>query len=301
MADSKLSALTPRGTPDRAVDQIYVINGTSEYRSTLNNELGITGTPVGTSDIQTLTNKTLTAPTISSPVLSGTVTGTYTLGGTPTFPSTVTTLTGVQTLTNKTLTSPTLNTPTLTNASITQDSVVGFTTANTGTVYGVGITAGVLSTNNSVPNNTLSNTGSFGAAWAFTSWSPTWTNLTINNGTQVAKYSQMGKRIQFYLSLTVGSTTAFTATTPTFTLPVASIAAYAPVAFMPIGIAGFNDVSAGATVTLGNVTWNSTTTGSITVTSAGGTYDTASGITSAVPFTFATGDTILLSGIYEAA
>lgn len=92
-----------------------------------------TGTVVGTSDAQTLTNKTLTAPiiatisnsgtltlptstdtlvgrattdtltnkTLTAPVLSGTVTGTYTLGGTPTFPSTVVTTTGTQTLTNK--------------------------------------------------------------------------------------------------------------------------------------------------------------------------------------------------------
>ena len=63
-------------------------------------------TVVGTDATQTLTNKTLTAP-----VLSGTITGTYTLGGTPTFPSTVVTTTGTQTLTNKTLTSPTLTTP----------------------------------------------------------------------------------------------------------------------------------------------------------------------------------------------
>jgi len=37
------------------------------------------GAVVGTTDTQTLTNKTLTAP-----VLSGTATGTYTLAGTPT-------------------------------------------------------------------------------------------------------------------------------------------------------------------------------------------------------------------------
>ena len=42
------------------------------------------GAIVGTTDSQTLTNKTITAPAISSPVLSGTATGTYTLGGTPT-------------------------------------------------------------------------------------------------------------------------------------------------------------------------------------------------------------------------
>lgn len=55
----------------------------------------------------TLTNKTLTAP-----VVNGTVTGTYTLGGAPTFPSTIVTTTGTQTLTNKTITSPAISSPT---------------------------------------------------------------------------------------------------------------------------------------------------------------------------------------------
>jgi fibronectin-binding autotransporter adhesin len=159
--DNKLSALNTRGTPDRAVDQIYVINGTNEYRSTINNELGITGNPVGHTDAQTLTNKTLTAPTISSPVLSGTITGTYTLGGTPTFPASVVTLTGSQTLTNKVLTSPTINTPTITNASITADTISGFSSANTGTIYGVAVTSGAISgasvTANTIPTAAVQN------------------------------------------------------------------------------------------------------------------------------------------------
>lgn len=61
-------------------------------------------TLVGRATTDTLTNKTLTAP-----VLGGTITGTYTLGGTPTFPSSIATLTGTQTFTNKTLTSPVID------------------------------------------------------------------------------------------------------------------------------------------------------------------------------------------------
>lgn len=67
-----------------------------------------TTTIVGRSTTDTLTNKT-----IDNPVLSGTLTGTYTIGGTPTFPAAVATLTGAQTLTNKTLTAATLTTPAL--------------------------------------------------------------------------------------------------------------------------------------------------------------------------------------------
>lgn len=42
---------------------------------------GVAGTIVGTSDTQTLTNKTLTSPTINSGALSGTFTGTHTYSG----------------------------------------------------------------------------------------------------------------------------------------------------------------------------------------------------------------------------
>ena len=55
-----------------------------------------TDTLVGRATTDTLTNKTLT-----SPVLGGTVSGTYTIGGTPTFPATVVITTSTQTLTAK--------------------------------------------------------------------------------------------------------------------------------------------------------------------------------------------------------
>jgi hypothetical protein len=67
---------------------------------TFNNSLTLAGTDAttmtfpGASDTvvtlaaaQALTSKTLTTPTLTTPVITGTVTGTYTLGGTPTFPT----------------------------------------------------------------------------------------------------------------------------------------------------------------------------------------------------------------------
>jgi hypothetical protein len=83
------------------------------------------------SGASTMSNKTLTAP-----VINGTVTGTYTLGGSPTFPSSVVLTTGTQTLASKTLTSPTistiLNTGTLTLPTTTT-TLAGLAVAQTWT------------------------------------------------------------------------------------------------------------------------------------------------------------------------
>ena len=147
--------------PDPANDVIEIVNvsGNTNGKITRNNYLGITSTPVGINDNQTLTSKTLTSPTINSGVLGGTFTGTYTFAGTPTFPASVVTLTGSQTLTNKILTSPTITSPTITNASITSDAITGFSNANNGSIFGLTVTGGTLGTGalatNAVQGNQL--------------------------------------------------------------------------------------------------------------------------------------------------
>lgn len=51
-----------------------------------------------------------------------------------------------------------------------------------------------------------------------TSWTPTLTNLTLGNGTQVAKYRRVGKLVDFEWHLILGSTSAV-GTGPRLTLP----------------------------------------------------------------------------------
>lgn len=136
---------------------IYTASATATQAINRNTYLGLSSAPVGLTDSQTLTNKTLTSPTINGATLSGTLSGTYTLGGTPTFPSTVVSTTGVQTLTNKTLTSPTINTPTITNATLSSDAITGYSSSSSGTIYGITVSSGVITTTTALGPNTVTN------------------------------------------------------------------------------------------------------------------------------------------------
>jgi len=143
---------------------IYTASALATQAISRNTLLGVTGQPADLTTSQTLQNKTIDNTNTFSIKdslftlqddgdttkraqfqLSGITTATT---RTYTLPDASTTLVGTgvsQTLTNKTLTSPTINSPTITNASITADTLAGYTAATTGSVYGISVTTGAIS------------------------------------------------------------------------------------------------------------------------------------------------------------
>lgn len=143
-ASTSTTAPLPAATTIDAVQDylaIYTNSLTAAQGINRNTLLGVSA-PMGLTETQSASNKTFSSTTLTAPVINGNITGTYTLAGTPTFPSSVMTLTGTQTATNKTFTSPTITSPTITNATISSDVITGFTTSNAGTIYGIGISGG---------------------------------------------------------------------------------------------------------------------------------------------------------------
>jgi hypothetical protein len=118
-------------------------------------------------------------------------------------------------------------------------------------------------------------------------WTPTYGNFTIGNGTVTSKYVRVGKTVSMYWKLLFGSTTAITGVYPYFTVPF-----NANNGGLIFGVAHFNDtgtadysggayIAGGSTVyPIQNLTaaWN--------------------GLSATAPFTWTTGDSISVNLTY---
>lgn len=316
--------LDTAGSIDPATDFFPIANtGLDDtFKISRNVFLEITSTPVGITDIQSISNKTLgisntvtlldTLFTLQDNAdntkqarfqLSGITTATtrtYTL---PNASSTLADISTAQTFTNKTLTSPVITGGSVSNSTVSVDSISEFTVANGVTVDGLNIKDGKLNTNNSVvsanvtdsaitPAKLLAGTGT---GWLWQTYTPSWTNLTVGNGTlNYARYMQTGKTVTIRLKLTFGSTTSVSGV-PRFSLPVTANAEYVSTD-EAMGSVQFNDVtgvrwrgwpvfSSVAAIDLDYIN----SSANLTATSA------------TAPFTWAVGDQIMLGLVYEAA
>lgn len=131
------------------------------------------------------------------------------------------------------------------------------------------------------------------------SWSPTYANLTVGNGTVVSKYAQDGKTVTFIYSLTWGSTSAFTASSNIdISFPVTAASDMGP--FTVLGNASY--YTNGIAVFANGVTvLTSTTNMRPYALNASGTFLTVSQVNNTTPITWATGSVLFLQGTYEAA
>lgn len=134
---------------------------------------------------------------------------------------------------------------------------------------------------------------------AWTSFTPTWTNLNAGNGTTTAKYIKQGKVVHFYVKLVLGSTSTVSGGPVMLNFPIA---------------AASDAAGQGAKFTVMLVDWgtaqyvggviaqnaNTTRFWPCAVNSAG-TYTTGQDMDGATPFTWTTNDIVIIGGSYEAA
>jgi hypothetical protein len=146
---------------------------------------------------------------------------------------------------------------------------------------------------------TADSTAATGLAWAtaasgaftFAAWTPTYTNITVGNGTVTARYGQSGKFVFAYYKLVFGSTTSITATQPRITLPVTAANTNA------IGSAYVLDAATNEYICQAK----QDTTTNVAILSPQSGSNAASSISSTFPITFTTNDEIRFVLVYEAA
>jgi hypothetical protein len=126
-----------------------------------------------------------------------------------------------------------------------------------------------------------------------TSFTPTWTNVTLGNATNTASYTQVGKIVTITGKLTIGSTTSITGHLG-FTLPItAKEGSGVPglVEYADLGVAGY----------LGHLFMSSQTFVNFWTVNVASTYPSWTSVSSTVPFTFGTNDFMMYRLTYEAA
>jgi hypothetical protein len=134
--------------------------------------------------------------------------------------------------------------------------------------------------------------GDIGGEWK--SWTPTWTNLSVGNGTIVSRYTVIGKTVHYSIRLIFGSTTSISGSV-SFTPPVNIDSS----AVIYNGSTYFNDSGTGDI--LGASIVISTTNIRVYAVQADDTYAKYRSLNSTIPFTWTTNDRIDTSGTYEAA
>lgn len=133
------------------------------------------------------------------------------------------------------------------------------------------------------------------ATSGYQDWTPTYTNLTVGNGTVVAKYAQRGKVVSGYFEFVLGSTSSVGDVR--ISPPVTPSSNYTTARHF-VGDLVMNDNTGNQNI--GRVRLETTTQLRMLPHIADGSYTRVTAMSSSVPFTWATSDLLSCNFEYEA-
>jgi hypothetical protein len=128
----------------------------------------------------------------------------------------------------------------------------------------------------------------WGGTW--TTFTPTRSNITVGNGTEVARYQKIGKTTNVFYQLTLGSTSSI-GNTPSITTPTTSAQSVFYSGFVMMQDTG-NTSYFGAVLIISGTAYPQAQV-------ANGTYTNASNVTATVPFTWGNTDVLVMQFSYE--
>ena len=129
-------------------------------------------------------------------------------------------------------------------------------------------------------------------------WTPTYTNFSLGNGTVTARFVRANELIFAYFAITCGTTSAFTGTQMQISLPIT--ATTSPNLSILGGVDMFDSSSGSQFVGLIQSV-SSATSVAVQLLNTASTFATIGYTNASTPMTLATGDLILGNFIYEAA
>ena len=165
-------------------------------------------------------------------------------------------------------------------------SIVSASAANTPSRLSVGANSTFLRANSSATT---------GLEWAgaYTTFTPTWFQLTVGNGTNVGRYLRIGNFVHVVTSLTFGSTTSVSG-------PIFGYYPLAAASTMGAHLFGTaHQVDTGTQNYYGQIGYNDSTNFALYANVTSATYASITNATATVPFTWTTGDRLNINYVYE--